>query len=411
MKERIERIQAHVLGCKVNRADSERILGLLPQSAEEPLALVSTCCVTAEAVKQSRKEVRRSLKRVGTGGKVFVTGCAVRLDPEPFSALGGNVTVVTGEPGEVAEEIKGEAARGETGARAPAGGRTRALIKVQDGCANRCAYCVIPQVRGKPRSRSAADVLAEARARAGQGFAEVVLSGINLGAYRDQGVRLPQLIEMITAVEGIRRVRLSSIEAVHVDRELLEAMASSHAVCPHLHIPLQSGDAGVLSAMGRRYGPKAFLERMELARSLLEDVNLTTDVIAGFPGEDGPAFENTMSLVRQAGFTRVHVFPFSARPGTRAVGMPGEVPSPERRRRARRLRELSDILGDAHRRRKLGLVDEILLESEVEPGVFSGYSPDYTRYLVEGGACGKLMSVRGDSVIGEAVRGKVTGHG
>ena len=233
----------------------------------------------------------------------------------------------------------------------PAFPRTRAYVKVQDGCSFTCSYCVIPQVRGPSRSRAAADVLADVARRARQGHREVVLTGINLGCFRDRrGGDAPArpARRARPGVDGIERVRLSSIEVNHVSDALLGAMAHP-GVARHLHVPMQSGDDGVLAAMRRRYTAARFLRASGRARELVPGVNLTTDVIVGHPAEDDAAFGRTLAAVRAAGFTRVHVFPYSPRPGT-ADAASDPVPAAVKAERSRRLRELAERQAAAHRR-------------------------------------------------------------
>jgi len=318
----------HTLGCKVNFADVQAVNQRLRRHGAGPVALVGTCCVTAEGERQSRKEVRRAMRRVGPAGRVFVTGCAARLSPEAFEGLGGNVTVVNGEPREVAAGIQAQL---DTAPRDAAPGtaalavdtdmaatstladanRTRFFLKIQDGCDNRCSYCVIPMVRGNPRSLPAATVLATAREMVAAGYHELVVSGINAGAWRDSGMDLAGLMASLVRIDGLARLRLSSIEATGVTEALLEVMAKHRSIGRHLHLPLQSGDDDVLAAMGRHYDTAAFAAAMARAREKVPGVNITTDVIIGFPGEDEAAFQKTMGFVETAGFTRVHVFSYS----------------------------------------------------------------------------------------------------
>src|SRR5206468_6493133 len=192
--------------------------------------------------------------------------------------------------------------------------RVRAFVKIQDGCSYSCSFCVIPLVRGATRSRSAAAVLADIRRCAAQGHREIVLTGVNLGCFRDRaaGYSLARLVREAGAIDGVERLRLSSIEVNHVSDELVSALRETPTVSPHLHVPLQSGDDGVLQAMGRRYSVATYLRKLEP----LEDFNLTSDVIVRFPAEDDKAFGRTMRIVEQAGLTKVHVFPYSPRPGT-----------------------------------------------------------------------------------------------
>jgi threonylcarbamoyladenosine tRNA methylthiotransferase MtaB len=267
---------------------------------------------------------------------------------------------------------------------------------VQDGCSFSCAFCVIPQVRGASRSRAADAVLGEIRKRVGQGHREVVLTGINLGCYRDRAARmdLPALVRAAGAIAGLERLRLSSIEVNHVSPALLQAMRETPAVSPHLHVPLQSGDDDILAAMRRRYSAKAYLRRVAPA----EEFNLTTDVIVGFPGEDDAAFERTLRVVEEAGITKVHVFPYSPRPGTRTAAE-DPVPPAVKKERGARLRSLSE---QASRRRwesKVGGEDAVLVD---RPG--RGYGDDYTPWLVQA-QVGALVRARAVRVSEEGVVG------
>ncbi|MCL4310489.1 MAG: MiaB/RimO family radical SAM methylthiotransferase [Actinomycetota bacterium] len=403
-------MDVRALGCKVNFADTHAVAGRLElergqgPGKEAPVELVGTCCVTAEAEKQSRKEVRRALARVGPAGRVLVTGCAARLAPESFRRLGGQVEVLGGD------QATGPAAGGRVAAaesRAGASGRTRFFLKIQDGCANMCAYCVVPLVRGRPRSVPLDFLLEEADCRVREGFPELVLSGINLGAWNDRGAALPELIRQLLKTPGLMRLRLSSIEVTDVTPALLEAMSASDAVGRHLHLPLQSGDDGVLAAMGRRYTAAQFAGTVAAARAALPGVNLTTDVITGYPAEDRGAFERTLAFVEETGFSKVHVFTYSSRPGTKAAVLDDTVPAAEKQRRSRALRELSGRLGQAHRQRKVGRVSEILFESGKGPGQMSGYSSDYTRFVADGQTGAVLAPVLAESVSGEMIMGKI----
>ncbi|MHB8160050.1 MAG: MiaB/RimO family radical SAM methylthiotransferase [Thermoleophilia bacterium] len=411
----MKNLYTHILGCKVNYADLQAVVERLPDHGGGQLALVGTCCVTAEGEKQSRKQVRRAIRRVGPGGRVFVTGCAARLSPGVFAGLAENVRVVTGEPEEIAADIQRELSGGShLSAKAMdhyppqvPERRTRFFLKVQDGCANRCSYCVIPEVRGKPRSIAALEVLATAKKMVQAGYPELVVSGINAGIWRDGDLELAGLMERLAQTEGLARLRLSSIEATRVTGELLEVISGNSRIGRHLHLPLQSGDDRVLAAMGRRYDTTAFREAVELARKKLPGVNLTTDVIVGFPGEDEAAFTNTVRYVEETGFSRLHVFSYSPRPGTAAARLGDSVSPSEKKRRSGILRDLSARLQFAHRQRKVGLTGEILLESRLSPGVHGGYSSDYTRYVVEGHEAGELVRVRAREILAEGVRGEV----
>ena len=405
-------MEVRALGCKVNFADTHAVAGRLEleqrqgavRGEETPVELVGTCCVTAEAEKQSRKEVRRAMARVGPAGRVLVTGCAARLAPESFRRLGGQVEVLGGD------QATGLAAGGRAAApesHAGASRRTRFFLKIQDGCASMCAYCVVPLVRGRPRSMPMDDVLDEAGNWVREGYPELVLCGINLGAWSDQGAALPELIGQLQKTPGLRRLRLSSIEATDVTPALLGAMAASAVVGRHLHLPLQSGDDGVLAAMGRRYTAAQFAGTVAAVRAALPGVNLTTDVMTGYPAEDRNAFERTLAFVEATGFSKVHVFTYSSRPGTKATALGDPVSAVEKQRRSRALRELSGRLGQAHRQRKVGRVSEILFESGKGPGQMSGYSSDYTRFVADGQTGAVLAPVLAESVSGEMIKGKI----
>lgn len=419
-------IDTHVLGCKVNYADTRRILKQLPDSLTGNIALVGTCCVTAEGEKQSRKQVRRAARRLGDGGTVLVSGCASRMHPESFRAIADNVVVLDGDPDAAAFQATGLPAGGgaerddddsvpATAMELPEDrSRTRYFLKVQDGCANNCSYCVIPSVRGRPRSVPVEQLLEEAGQALASGFAELVISGINVGAYRDGGTGLGGLMEQLSRLDGLLRLRLSSIELVHLTEGLLEALAGLENFAPHLHVPMQSGDDRILEDMGRRYDSERFADMIAASRRSLPGLNVTTDAIVGYPGENERAFENTLELVQAIGATKIHVFIFSPRPGTAAADRPDPIPSSVARARSRRLRAQSDRAGQAHHRRKLGRVSEVLLESVEEAGEMSGFSGDYTRFVVHTGAddnpvlaSGTVVPVLGTGVNGGLVTGKV----
>ena len=241
--------------------------------------------------------------------------------------------------------------------------RTRAYVKIQDGCSFTCSYCVIPHVRGPSRSRAAADILADVARRARQGHREVVLTGINLGCFRDReaGMRLPHLLVAAADIDGIDRVRLSSIEVNHVSAPLLGAVTDTPGVARHLHIPMQSGDDGVLRAMRRRYAAARFLAAVGRARELVPGINLTTDVIVGHPAEGRGRVRRTLEAVREAGFTRVHVFPYSPRPGT-ADGAPTRFPPPSRPTARAACASWRTRWARAHRGARSGTRQRVLVE-------------------------------------------------
>jgi threonylcarbamoyladenosine tRNA methylthiotransferase MtaB len=387
------------LGCKVSHADAhalrERLLadGHEERDTGAEIAIINTCCVTNEAVAKSRQAASRAAR---SHRRVYVTGCAANLEGDALATLPQNVSVITARseelPGLVARDV-GALGCVQADARLD---RVRAFVKVQDGCSFACNFCVIPLVRGPSRSRSAAAVLAEIEKRVLQGHREVVLTGINLGCFRDReaGFRLADLIRSAGAVAGLKRLRLSSIEINHVDEELVAALRETPVVSCHLHVPLQSGDDRILRAMGRRYTAATYLRRLEP----LADFNLTADVIVGFPGEDEAAFRNTIDVVRRAGITKVHVFPYSPRPGT-VTALDDSIPAAVKKERGARLRAVSHEACLARWRQKLGREDVVLVD---RPG--RGYGDDYSPWLVSSDApVGELIRVRGADVSQEGI--------
>jgi threonylcarbamoyladenosine tRNA methylthiotransferase MtaB len=389
------------LGCKVSQADAmiARRALLAAGHTEAPedeadLHVINTCCITREAEAKSRQSVRRSLR---TAGEVLVSGCAVNLNASQFAEIDGRVKPFVG----TAEAVAGDIAQALGGcadlehdvlARQPAAGaaRTRGFVKIPDGCDCHCAYCIIPTVRGGARSRPASAVLEEARRRVEQGQPEMVMTGISVGDYHDpeRGLELGELMVAVARVPGVERVRLSSVEVIHVKDSLLEALATEPKVCPHLHVPMQSGDDEVLRAMGRHYTAGEYLDSVAALRGAVPHVNVTTDVIVGFPTETEDAFQRTLDAVDVAGITRVHTFSYSPRPGTVAEGLGDRVPPEEKKRRSRELRGRSEVRSRHHRTTKLGGRERVLID-KVADTQCSGYTADYTRCYLPAGAAGR----------------------
>jgi threonylcarbamoyladenosine tRNA methylthiotransferase MtaB len=426
------------LGCKVSQADAMLARRALLAAGhtevaedEAELHVINTCCITGEAEAKSRQSVRRSLRQVGA---VHVAGCAVNLAPERFAEIDPRVRTFVGTADEVAE------AMGEAGPQPPAGAelacadiehdvlarerlgtrnegparaaaRTRGFVKVQDGCDCRCAYCIIPTVRGAARSRPASAILREVQQRVADGQPEMVMTGISVGDYRDpeRGLELGELMMEVARVPGVTRVRLSSVEVIHVKDSLLRALCEEPKVCPHLHVPLQSGDDAVLAAMGRHYTADEYLEHIARVRAATagraggRGVHVTADVIVGFPTEDEAAFARTLQVVERAGLGRVHVFPYSPRPGTVAAELDDRVP-PEVKR-GRRLRALSEVRSRLHRSARLGSELDVLID-KVAADRCSGYSADYTRCYLEGAVAtlGELVTVRVRELPADGIR-------
>ncbi len=400
------------LGCKVSQADAMLARAALLEAghteapeAEAELHVINTCCITSEAEAKSRQSVRRSLRtdRADKSRRVYVAGCAANLRPQQFAEIDPLVRPFVGTAEDVAGAIAADLGscvdlEHDVLAREPAqqAVRTRGFVKVQDGCDCHCAYCIIPTVRGSARSRPASAVLSEVRRRVAQGQPEIVMTGISVGDYRDpeRGLELGELMVEVAQVAGVQRVRLSSVEVIHVKDSLVQALASEPKVCPHLHVPMQSGDDRVLKDMGRHYTRSEYLEQVSLLRSVVPHVNVTTDVIVGFPTEDEEAFARTLSAVDAAAITRVHAFSYSPRPGTVADALGDRVPPEEKKRRSRELRGHAEVRSRHHRVAKLGRRERVLID-KVAATQCSGYTADYTRcYLpADAGARGEIVDV------------------
>ena len=414
------RFAVKFLGCKVSQADAmlaRRALldaghAEVPEDAAD-VHVINTCCITSAAEAKSRQAVRRSLK-LGPR-EVYVSGCAVNLSARTFAEIDSRVKTFVG----VAEDVAGAMAQASgacvdlerhavarDGSLSPEA-RTRGFLKVQDGCDCSCAYCIIPTVRGAARSRPASGVLREARRRVANGQPELVMTGISVGDYRDpeRGLELGELMVEVARVPGVRRVRLSSVEVIHVRDSLLEALAGEPKVCPHLHVPLQSGDDGVLEAMGRHYTAEEYLQSIATLRAAVPAVNVTTDVIVGFPTEDDAAFERTLDMIDAAGISRVHSFPYSPRPGTVAAALGDRVAPEEKKRRSRALSGRSEVRSRHHRTAKLGR-PELVLADKVADTQVSGYTSDYTRCYLPPHAVarGELVEVLCEELQADGIR-------
>jgi threonylcarbamoyladenosine tRNA methylthiotransferase MtaB len=421
------------LGCKVSQADAMLARNALLAAghtevpeAEADLHVINTCCITSEAESKSRQSTRRSLKHAD---RVIVAGCAVNLNARQFGEIDPRVTPLAGTADAVAGRIAAVPLEGLASGSAeddlsaacadtdhdvlwrsgsnPTHPRTRGFVKVQDGCDCHCAYCIIPTVRGEARSRPAGAILDEVARRVADGQPEMVMTGISVGDYRDPeaGLELGELMCEVARVPGVERVRLSSVEVIHVKDSLLRALTDEPKVCPHLHVPMQSGDDAVLRDMGRHYDRAEYLDHIARLRRAAPNVNLTTDVIVGFPTEDEAAFERTLQAVDEAGISRVHVFPYSPRPGTQAERLGDRVTPPEKKRRGQVLRGRSEVHSRRHRSAKLGRRLQILID-KVADSQCSGYTADYTRcYLPAGaGSRGELVTVTARELHADGIR-------
>ncbi|MCB9883258.1 MAG: tRNA (N(6)-L-threonylcarbamoyladenosine(37)-C(2))-methylthiotransferase MtaB [Planctomycetes bacterium] len=378
-------------GCKANLYDTQRLRELLKRRGygevgEGPadLVVVNTCTVTAEAGRKARQLVRR-LRRENPAVEIAVTGCLAESEPEGLRSIEGVRAVVgNGERESASTFLRaiGEQVNDEELGLPPGieefTGRTRAFLKIQDGCDHACAFCIIPSVRGTSRSRTPEDLCAELARLVAAGYREVVLCGIHIGEYGlDRGTTLADLVARMTALPGTFRLRLSSIEATEVTEDLLAAMTRTDKVCHHLHMPMQSGDDRVLEAMNRWYDVATYLRAIERVHDVLDQPALTGDVIVGFPGEDDRAFAETLRTVERAGFSRLHVFPFSPRPGTPAATLGGAVEPQVTRQRRQILADRLTAQGERYRASLVGRSERVVFEQRNV-----GLTDRYQRFVV-----------------------------
>ncbi|MCR4817790.1 MAG: MiaB/RimO family radical SAM methylthiotransferase [Fretibacterium sp.] len=402
------KVWVHVLGCRTNLCEGDFLTGALeargasvsrePEGAEA--AVLVTCFVTAEAGRKCRQLVRRARRAVGERGLVAVCGCwAQAVDAGDARNLGADLLV--GSRGKsrlpdalekMAEGLPYDGARPFRDLRTlpsvegweemplrNTGLHTRAFVKVQDGCSHFCTYCIIPFLRGRPVSRPLESVLAEVRRLVGGGCREVVLTGIHLGTYgRDTGSSLAELVRALSGIEGLERLRLGSLEPFSLDEALLSALGESPVFCPHLHLPVQSGDDGILGLMRRGYTAEEFVCVCGAARARLgNDLHISSDILVGFPGEGEAAFQNTLSLMREVGLGRVHVFPFSPRPGTAAAQMPDRVAPEARDERVARALAMGHELLERYAGGFIGRELDVLAEEPEQEGWYHGHTPHF----------------------------------
>jgi threonylcarbamoyladenosine tRNA methylthiotransferase MtaB len=357
--------------------------------AEADWAVVNTCTVTHTAARKSR-QLLRQIHRANPALSAAVTGCYADVSPADVAALPGvRVIASNGEKDHILNRfMPGGMRRDESvaGTRPLESGRTRALVKIQDGCDNHCAYCIVTVARGPQRSRARDDVLAEIETRLSEGYREVVLTGVNIGAYGSDLTAPQSLVELVRAIlEGtsVERLRLSSVEPWDVDQELL-ALWGDDRLCRHLHLPLQSGCDATLRRMGRPQSTAEFARVAALAREMIPDVSITTDLIVGFPGETEVEFAQSLAFVERMAFSRLHVFKYSRRPGTTAARMPAQVPPPVARARSDALLTLGQRLARSFHAPYEGRTVEVLFESATQDGtsVWSGLTDNYIRVSV-----------------------------
>ena len=422
------------LGCKVNQYETQAMESFFMERGFERAApgeiadavIVNTCAVTAESGRKSRQTIRR-LRDENPGAVLAVCGCYSQIEPEAAEELGASVIYGAADREGLVEAVVRACREGEKHReidepfrrreleRLPAGAvdhRTRAMLKIQDGCVNFCSYCIIPYTRGRLRSLPPDEAGQEAARLDAEGYREIVLTGIEVASY---GADLPgkpglaDVIEAVAATSPHMRIRLSSLEPTVITEDFCRRLKATGKLCRHFHLSLQSGCDRTLKAMNRKYDTEAFFEKTELLRRTFPGCALTGDLIAGFPGETDEDFGATCAFLRKCRFAAMHVFPYSRRPGTPADSMPDQCPKKIREERAREAQRLCDSMHQDFLHSCVGQTLPVLFESE-EDGFCTGHSDTYMPVRVSGTALrGTLRSVRIEGVEGELLCGTLIG--
>lgn len=430
----MSRVVLESLGCKLNQAEMESLAERLAERGHElagsiadaDVYVLNTCSVTHVADRKSRQALRAA-RRARPGVRVVAAGCYASRAPEELGQLGVVDAIVARSEGDrlmqAIEEAPcpqhdGAPCAGVRTACPDAGagrGRTRSLVKIQEGCSNPCTFCVVPHTRGPGRSRPSDDVVAEVRDRAARGYREVVLTGTKLGDYRGHGdgrSGLPHLVRRIMDQTPVERLRLSSVQPTDLVPDFL-SLWQSDRLCPHLHLPLQSGSDSILGRMHRPYSRAGYRRAVERAREAIPDLSVTTDVLVGFPGETEAEFEEGRLFCDGMGFAGIHVFSYSRRPGTAAAAMPAQVPYETKRRRSDAMAALARESGARFRTRFLGRTLPVLWEEAAADGLWTGYTANYLRVYARGRGDigGRILAVRITEEYSDGVGGEILNGG
>ena len=438
----MRKIAFYTLGCKVNQSDTASMEGIFRRAGYEvvdfgspaDVYLINTCVVTNTGQRKSRQIINRAVRH-NPLSLIVVTGCYPQTAPEEVRAIAG-VDVIIGnqERARIVElveqalenkhtEILDNVQKMTVDTKFEELGvgtetdKTRAFLKIQEGCNQYCTYCIIPYARGPLRSRSLESIRSEVAKLVEAGYKEVVLIGIHLGCYgkelakEGKHITLYDAVQAVLSVEGMCRVRLGSLESVEVEPRLLELMANEPRLCKHLHLPLQSGCDKILQAMHRPYDTARFTQLLQQIRAQVPDVAITTDIIVGFPGETEEDFATTLAFAEKCGFAKMHIFPYSKRKGTPAEKMPNQVDEAVKGERAARLAAVDEKLHQAMLKQMVGKTEEVLFEQPVDAVHMEGLCGPYLRVVVSGTselantiANVKITGIVDDWLTGELVR-------
>jgi len=382
-------VAAHTLGCKVNQCDTEAILELLINigcnicefNKKADIYIINTCTVTHASDKKSRQIIRRA-KKHNPGAMVAVCGCMAQKDPVSTQAMGIDFIFDARKPEKFIETVRALLCKNEAeDCPKPVSldkSRTRGFIKIQDGCSRFCAYCIVPYVRGEPKSRPVQDVISEAITLISRGIQEIVITGIQVASYGEdtKDTNLPELLNQILSVNGLMRLRLSSLEPNAITEEFLKVI-SSQILCDHFHLSLQSGSDTVLKRMNRHYTTAEYAQIVATIRKIRPEVAITTDVIVGFPGETEEEFSRTLNFIKEINFAGIHVFEYSKREGTPAASFPNQIADNVKTERSREIRTLVAELQHSFYKSQIGKTVAVLFENSKSSGEWFGYTSNY----------------------------------
>ncbi len=414
------RIALATLGCKVNQAETELLANqlvkagyrLVSPNVAADIYILNTCTVTHTADRKSRQLLRQARRR-NPQALVVATGCYAQRAHGELAHLGGIDLIIGNDEKpnlpQLLEEmgcLKRMTAIGQD-LLTRDGFKTRSFIKVQDGCRNFCSYCIVPQVRGEEKSLPHREIIAQVREKVGDGYKEVVITGVEVGSYSQGGIDLRGLLGHILAETGIKRLRLSSLQPQEISTELLR-LWQDNRLCPHFHLALQSGSDSVLRLMNRQYSTGEYQRAVDLIRDMVPSSAITTDIIVGFPGETGAEFDESHEFCKEIGFARIHVFPYSPRAGTQAARMPDSVTPQVKKARTQKMLALARESARNFNRKFLGKTMPVLWEKRSPEGIWSGLTPNYIKVYTESDKDltneimpVKLVEIRGDGVWGE----------